>query len=534
MLFLFGSFITLIVFATIGHFWQKRQATRVRDIPLYFFLLLSLAAAWYPLLNDHEIHFSAFHPSWGFLPPRLASLICLAIPLAFLPWILTFCQWCKSKSWFTNIFSFWESVENECKSRFPSIFSFWEKIKNWCGHSLIQCVLWLSMCFLCFIGIGGFFLNDYGRLANWTVLQSAQESSPASDSGESDPAQPNNTSASRRTLNEVGEFSARIMFPFIGGVAIIVTLILNGLRTRDMMEQTKNTMEQIKNTTKTLENSQKQIRSEQFKNAIDHLGSDKQAIVLGGVHALNDLALSDEDYRKQVFEILCSFIREETSKPEYQTQVRKKLGMKEPDNPKKKKTHVVSSKVTVTSPIVIQTIIDKLFREKESREIYNEAFKEKQANLREAFLQGINLSDAKMLLVDLGNADLQDAELWRADLNAARLWNTNLKRAKLSHAKLQWANLGNANLQEADLHDAELKGIQTTYIGIASLRKTFRNSEKGLPTDLSGITLYDDEGNKLITEDEKKKWFTDRGANVDDLTAEEVRRIGQKLGLDKE
>jgi uncharacterized membrane protein YciS (DUF1049 family) len=70
------------------------------------------------------------------------------------------------------------------------------------------------------------------------------------------------------------------------------------------------------------DNARKQIAAEQFKNAIEHLGSEKQTVVLGGVHALHNLAMNfPDDYSQPVFEVLCSFIHEETIKSEYQKQV---------------------------------------------------------------------------------------------------------------------------------------------------------------------------------------------------------------------
>jgi len=60
-------------------------------------------------------------------------------------------------------------------------------------------------------------------------------------------------------------------------------------------------------------------------------------------------------------------------------------------------------------------------------------------------------------------------------------------------------------------------------------RETIQDAIKnqvGLKTDLSYITLYDDEGNKLdLDEDGKKAWFRKKGANVDDLSAEEVQEL---------
>jgi hypothetical protein len=51
-----------------------------------------------------------------------------------------------------------------------------------------------------------------------------------------------------------------------------------------------------------------------FKNAIEHLGNKEPAIILGGIYALHQIAKDNEEYSNQVFEILCSYIREETGK----------------------------------------------------------------------------------------------------------------------------------------------------------------------------------------------------------------------------
>ena len=71
------------------------------------------------------------------------------------------------------------------------------------------------------------------------------------------------------------------------------------------------------------ENTKKQIAAEQFKNAIEHLGSQEQPVVLGGVHALHNLAMNfPEQYSQPVFEVLCSFIREATADPDYKPKSR--------------------------------------------------------------------------------------------------------------------------------------------------------------------------------------------------------------------
>ena len=372
-----------------------------------------------------------------------------------------------------------------------------------------------------------------------------------------------------------GEVISKIVTPFL---AFIITLL--GLYR--IFKQFQIQVNQVKDQA---ENSRKQIAAEQFKNAIDHLGDEKHAIVLGGVHALHNLARNyPKEYSQQVFEVLCSFVREETTKPEYQRKVLEAIDSYD----KKQAALQASSLPTQTnqtvqgaSLIVIQTIVDKLFRDEKSREFYQMY----DINLSGAFLRGVNFYYAhlqkKAGLSDLEKADLQGVVLACANLQGAWLHCTNLRGANLGGANLQkaWlscANLqgaklmGETNLQEAflkqtklqgarllgtdlretDLEDAKFQGASFRHVRLQKnvlLGTDFRGihssdeeillildnaikSGTGLKTDLSGITLYDDEGNKLIlTEEQKKEWLHKRGAKVDDLSTDETQEFFKEL-----
>jgi uncharacterized protein YjbI with pentapeptide repeats len=70
------------------------------------------------------------------------------------------------------------------------------------------------------------------------------------------------------------------------------------------------------------------------------------------------------------------------------------------------------------------------------------------SNLREAWLSGATLSEV----------DLQGASLSKANLEGARLNGANLERADLSGANLRGADLWEANLKACNLKDADLRG----------------------------------------------------------------------------
>jgi len=378
-----------------------------------------------------------------------------------------------------------------------------------------------------------------------------------------------------------GEAIARIIAPF---AAFIITLL--GIWRVFMQFQIQ--IDQVKNQA---ENSRKQISAEQFKNAIDHLGDKKQAAVLGGVHALHNLAVNfPKEYSQQVFEVLCSFIREETTKPEYQERV---LGEFEPSD--ETQPAVSNPAEPVTSLIVIQTIVDKLFREKiEVRDEKTgnnlELYRDHIANLSGAFLWGINFFKANLQEANLRNAKMQGSNLVLATMQGAKLELAHLQGAQLTGAYLQKANLRRAYLQRASLAGVKLQGadllgtqLQMTLLyganllkanlfdanllganllkthlggggqlGRADFRGVMSSSigafeivenavENGieLMTDLCHISLYDDEGNELdlVDDEEKKEWFRERGANVDNLTTEDVRELfndGEKVWFPKQ
>ncbi|MCL2623368.1 MAG: pentapeptide repeat-containing protein [Planctomycetaceae bacterium] len=309
-----------------------------------------------------------------------------------------------------------------------------------------------------------------------------------------------------------------------------------------------------------MEISQKQFVIESFTSAINQLQSDMNAVVLGGVHILDNLAKNNpEVYGKPVYEILCSVIKDANNKGRF-------LSACEMCEEKDR---------NVWSPApFVKTILDILFRNTTSQEIYPYP-----ANLSSARLIGVNLDGVNLQKADLRNADfgrislrganlqgadltradlhraslndaiMQGADLSDADLHRARLFDTNLQETNLQKAHLQRANLWGADLRMANLRDAKLqmanlcgtklqgrdfvgadfRGVQSNNDGrnneyemeFGRIVKDAIENDIDIKTDLSGIRLYDDEGNELLdlTEDERKQWFIDRGANVDDLPA---------------
>lgn len=129
--------------------------------------------------------------------------------------------------------------------------------------------------------------------------------------------------------DRIGELT-KLLLSIIGGIGIFYGLVISNRRAiiteRSVMKQG----EQI-------ELSRKSQIDERFKNAIEHLGDEKEPIILGGVSELVQIAKEDnEKYSEVVFNILCSYIRS--------------------------KTNINTEKQSNFSPTIIRTIINYLFK----------------------------------------------------------------------------------------------------------------------------------------------------------------------------
>lgn len=114
----------------------------------------------------------------------------------------------------------------------------------------------------------------------------------------------------------------------------------------------------------------------------------------------------------------------------------------------------------------------------------------------DAFLNGAHLAEAQLYQIDLTGASLVDADLTDADLVGA-----NLTNAELSGARLGRAQLGGAQLTKASLTSAFLSGAQLTSANLvgaslneadlnnSNLHHAFLNSAVITNTDLAGANL---------------------------------------------
>jgi uncharacterized protein YjbI with pentapeptide repeats len=190
--------------------------------------------------------------------------------------------------------------------------------------------------------------------------------------------------------------------------------------------------------------------------AIGKLGSKRLEARIGGVYALERVALASPRDHSTVMEVLAAFIREHS---------REKWPPLElaADDDRNART---------TRPDV-QAAITVMGRRNHGNDC--QPVNLNGADLTAADLTDAQLTDAQLCAADLTNANLASANLTNAQLVRANLTDANLVRANLRGANLCDANLTNANLANANLADANLADAQLGRANLTNANLTNAN-----------------------------------------------------------
>jgi len=185
--------------------------------------------------------------------------------------------------------------------------------------------------------------------------------------------------------------------------------------------------------------------TQRFNDAIEHLGSDKAEVRLGGIYALARIARdSPKDY-SSVMRVFCSYVREMTKRA--------------PAEP-------VSAEVQAILTMIAGRAIE---HESDEDEI----------DLSEAYIPGVNLHRAQLERIRLDGTNLSRATLTGAFLRGGTLRGVILEDANLRDADLRESDLTGADLRQAILRSSLLDG--------ANILGAKLNGATLLQTDLSGV-----------------------------------------------
>jgi uncharacterized protein YjbI with pentapeptide repeats len=199
----------------------------------------------------------------------------------------------------------------------------------------------------------------------------------------------------------------------------------------------------------TLETAREAQYADRYSRALEQLGSDAQGIRIGGILALEGLALDSPRNHPTVMEVLTAYIREHAK------------GRAEDDR---------------LPRADVQAALSVVGRRKADNDI--RPIDLNNSDLRGADLTGANLTDANLAKVNLTHAtlsmvNLTRANLWGADLSAtsltssilvgAELVGANLADSLLADVNIDFAVLRNANLTDTSFISTDLTKTDLTY-----------------------------------------------------------------------
>jgi uncharacterized protein YjbI with pentapeptide repeats len=253
--------------------------------------------------------------------------------------------------------------------------------------------------------------------------------------------------------------------------------------------------------------------TERFNKAIDHLGSDKLDLRLGGIYALERIARNSKDDRDTIAEILSAFVRQRSPWPPSQPGQYRDDFTIERQPELRRRAGDVQAVLTVlgrggfTRQGTLRLDLAGVdLRRAVLHDAHLEGANLVRAHLEGAYLVNVHLDgafliSAHLVVANLHDVHLKDADLTRADLKGANLRDAGLQGANFSHADLKSAMFVNADLEGANLRNADLKGailrgagLQGADLDSADLQRADLRGARLSRANLSGTAL---EGAKL-------------------------------------
>jgi len=196
--------------------------------------------------------------------------------------------------------------------------------------------------------------------------------------------------------------------------------------------------------------------TDRFTRAIQQLGSDKLAIRLGAIYALERIALDAPDtHHGSVMQLLPAYVREQAPWPPAQA----------PWPPAHPERTVSAGKLRPATDV--QAALTVLGRRNPRRDYPGTQLRLSDVDLRGANLREGRFEGARLRRTNLERAHLEGARLEGAELRSAHLGGADLEPDRI--LRIDGAHLEGAHLEGTDLRGAKLKGASydslTTWPG---------------------------------------------------------------------
>lgn len=238
----------------------------------------------------------------------------------------------------------------------------------------------------------------------------------------------------------------KIMLSVFAGFGVLTGIYVSLWRAKTTEKSVNLQSEAILKQGQQIQLSAKSQIDERFSNAIEHLGSEKEPVLLGGIAELHQIAKENpNNYAEVVFNILCSYIRSNTN--------------------------IYKKNADEINGTAIQTIIDYLFKPPIESENPYKGLKADMAhsNLVDVDINNCNFKGANFsycYMPSIEDVSMENANISKARFTTSVLRNINLSNSKTSDTSFHYATLENVtfeNCQELfSIHftDSELKNVK--------------------------------------------------------------------------
>jgi len=214
----------------------------------------------------------------------------------------------------------------------------------------------------------------------------------------------------------------KVLLTFIAGMVAILVWHTSYKRVKVMEKQTKKTTEQI-------QVMYKGNVDTRFNNAVGHLGNENQSVILGGIHALHQIAVDNENYTQIVHNLFCSYLRENSAKLYKDIDFEKTPGK---------------------CPVIIQTLIDYLFKPYNSKESVYKKYKSDLSfsTLKNCAFSGVNIKNVVFFHCLLEQCYFSESNLKNCDFSFGTLtkcsfWGKTLTECSFRKGVLTECYFGN-------------------------------------------------------------------------------------------
>lgn len=210
--------------------------------------------------------------------------------------------------------------------------------------------------------------------------------------------------------------------------------------------------------------------TERFTRAIDQLGSDEDAICLGGIYALERIARDSPTDRNHIYDIFGSFLRLRAMRPAI-SQAEEDFHA---DNFNPDDDYGIQYVPGGEGPsVVVQAVISVLGR----RHTYDLSPR-RQLNLRSVNLQSVDLSglwlesmllnyaDFRKALFDqtrIVGCDLERANFERTDISKLRIEDSLIRHTNFSNVECYFGDLSNITFDSCDFREATINSTNLAW-----------------------------------------------------------------------